>query len=182
MAQIHAVMEKRSLYTIQFASLTPGEHHYNYRITDDFFSQYEHSLLTKADVQVEVTLLKGVNNLQFTFHFRGAIKVTCVRCLDAFDLPVDEERHLLVRQLDADSSEEEEEDIISIPLTDHEIDLRQHLYDYLSLMVPLNPVHPDKKDGSSGCNQEALKEMENHLRLDDGSDPRWDILKKLKLK
>ncbi len=178
-------MEKRSQYTIQFASLTAGEHQYEFHISDAFFEPYEHSLIHKADVNVNVVLLKGINNLQFTFTFTGRIHMSCVRCLDEFDMAVEEEdRHLMVRQLDAlDEPVEEEEDIIGIPLSANEIDLAPHLYDYLNLMVPLNPIHPENEDGSLGCNQQTLEEMRNHLGHDPiNDDPRWDILKRLKLK
>jgi uncharacterized protein len=178
-------MEKRSQYTIQFASLTTGLHQYEFHISDKFFQLFEHSLIHKADINVEVALEKGVNNLQFTFTFNGKVHLTCVRCLDEFDMQVSNEvRHLVVRQLDAvEETVEEEEDIIAIPGSVHEIDLAAHLYDYLNLMVPFNPVHPDKEDGSPGCNEKALEDMNNHLGHDpQNDDPRWDMLKRLKLK
>jgi uncharacterized protein len=178
-------MEKRSQYTIQFASLAAGLHQYEFNISDTFFHAYEHSLIQKAAINVQVSLEKGVNNLQFTFNFNGHLHLTCVRCLDEFDFPVEQEiRHLMIRQLDVvEDAVEEEEDIIAMPLTAHEIDLAPHLYDYLNLMVPLNPVHPDKEDGTFGCNQKALEDMNNHLGHDpQNDDPRWEMLKKLKLK
>ena len=176
-------MEKRSHYKIPFASLANGLHNFDYHITDSFFEPFKESLINKADVKVNLAFEKGVNNLQLTFHFKGNIHVTCVRCLDEFDIVMDEERHLMVRQVE-EVTDEEKEDIISIPLTSSELDLVPHFYDYLNLMVPLNPVHPDLKNGKSGCNEESLKEMKQHLQEEeqDQSDPRWDILKNLKLK
>ena len=153
-------MEKRSHYIIQFASLPPGLHHFEFHIADLFFQPFEASLINKADVTVGVTLEKGSNNLQLTFDFKGLIHVTCVRCLDEFDIEVNEQRHLLVRQIEEVSEVAEvEEDIISIPHSANEIDLVPHLYDYLNLMVPLNPIHADKEDGTLGCNQQTLDEM-----------------------
>lgn len=178
-------MEKRSHYLLQFASLSAGLHNFEFHITDVFFEPFKKSLINKADVMVKVTLEKGVSYLQFTFDFKGLVHVTCVRCLDEFDIELKEVRYLLVRQIAEVTGEEmEEEDIINFPFTATEINLVPHIYDYLNLMVPLNPVHPDKKDGSSGCNQESLKEMNKHLadENEDQSDPRWEILKKLKLK
>ena len=177
-------MEKRSHYKIQFASLDNGQHNFAYLITDSFFEPFKESLINKAEVNVNTTLVKGVNNLQLTFQFNGRIHVTCVRCLDEFDIELNEIRHLMVRQVEETTGEEEEEDIISIPLTSSELDLVPHIYDYLNLMVPLNPVHQDLKNGKSGCNKESLKIMWQHLIDDevDHSDPRWDILKNLKLK
>lgn len=178
-------MESRSQYIIQFASLQAGEHNFEYQVTDKFFEPYERSLIKKADIRVKVTLLKGVNNLQLTFEFNGSIQVDCARCLDEFNLPVKEVRHLLVRQLEeaAPNGTEEEEDIISLPFTAHELDLEPHIYDYLNLMVPLYPVHPDLKGGIPGCDPASLETMSKYLqRQADENDPRWDILKNLKLK
>ena len=178
-------MEKRSHYVIQFASLTLGQHEFTFQITDSFFQPIKESLINKADVEVKTILEKGVNNLQMFFHFTGNIHVACVRCLDEFDIELNEKKHMVVRQIESvKSEEEEEEDIISMPLTSTEINLAPHLYDYLNLMVPLSPVHPNKKDGTSGCNEESLKEMQKHLMDEetDHNDPRWEILKKLKLK
>ena len=178
-------MEKRSQYIIQFASLASGQHEFTFQITDSFFQPVKESLINKADVVVKAILEKGVNNLQLFFHFTGNIHVACVRCLDEFDIKLNEKRNMVVRQIEAvNGEEEEEEDVISIPLTSTELNLAPHLYDYLNLMVPLNPVHPDKKDGASGCNEESLKEMHKHMMDEESkhNDPRWEILKKLKLK
>ena len=156
-------MEKRSQYIIQFASLASGQHEFTFQITDSFFQPVKESLINRADVVVKAILEKGVNNLQLFFHFTGNIHVACVRCLDEFDIKLNEKRNMVVRQIEAvNGEEEEEEDVISIPLTSTELNLAPHLYDYLNLMVPLNPVHPDKKDGASGCNEESLKEMRKH--------------------
>ena len=178
-------MEKRSQYIIQFASLASGQHEFTFQITDSFFQPVKESLINKADVVVKAILEKGVNNLQLFFHFTGNIHVACVRCLDEFDIKLNEKRNMVVRQIEAvNGEEEEEEDVISIPLTSTELNLAPHLYDYLNLMVPLNPVHPDKKAGASGCNEESLKEMHKHMMDEESkhNDPRWEILKKLKLK
>ena len=178
-------MEKRSQYIIQFASLASGQHEFTFQITDSFFQPVKESLINRADVVVKAILEKGVNNLQLFFHFTGNIHVACVRCLDEFDIKLNEKRNMVVRQIEAvNGEEEEEEDVISIPLTSTELNLAPHLYDYLNLMVPLNPVHPDKKDGASGCNEESLKEMHKHMMDEESkhNDPRWEILKKLKLK
>lgn len=178
-------MEKRSSFTIQFASLPLGEHQFEYHIIDSFFQSFKDSLINKADVRVAVKFEKGNNNLQLLFDFQGSIHLACVRCLDEFDYKVNEKRHLLVRQVEAVSEAAEvEEDIIDIPITTNEIDLAPHIYDYLNLLVPLNPVHPDKQNGVTGCNQETIKEMKQHL-IDENAgqtDPRWEILKNLKLK
>ena len=94
-------MEKRSQYHIQFAGLATGIHEFEFYIGDKFFQPFTESLINKAEINVKVILEKGVNNLQLQFRFNGSIHVTCVRCLDEFDIIVNEKRSLLVRQLEA---------------------------------------------------------------------------------
>ena len=176
-------MEKRSDFVIQFASLPMGTHEFDYEINDSFFKEYENPLLQKAQVKAHVIFLKAPHNLQLTFQFKGSIRVECGRCLEEFDLPLDVEKHLLVRPVSSDAEEVVDEEVLNISDREQTIDLRQHLYDYLSLQVPLNPLHPEDKNGVPSCDpkvMELLKKVtvnppESH------DDPRWDILKKIKL-
>jgi uncharacterized metal-binding protein YceD (DUF177 family) len=66
-----------------------------------------------------------------------------------------------------------------IPDTAHEIDLAPFLYEYIHLLLPVRRVHPDERNGQSGCNPEVLKKLEElapHPHL----DPRWETLNRLK--
>ena len=177
-------MEKRSEFVIQFASLPPGVHQYDFEINDSFFKGYEHPLLDKASVEVHVKVLKAPHNMQLTFHFKGTIKVECGRCLEEFDLPVDAEIHLPVRQVTDDEVEDNvEDDVLNISGSDQTIDLAPHFYDYLSLQLPLNPVHADDKNGVPSCNPEVIKLLKKIEAKPSAipKDPRWDALRNIKL-
>ena len=178
-------MEKRSEFTIQFASLPAGEHSFDFAINDSFFKGYEHPLLEKANVQVEVKVLKALLNMQLTFHFKGTIKLECGRCLEEFDMPVDAVIHLPVRQVTNEEDEEEDgaDDVLNILGSDQTIDLAPHFYDYLSLQVPLNPVHAEDKKGVPSCNPEVLKLLKKieAKPAETPKDPRWDALRNIKL-
>lgn len=176
-------MEKRSDFIIQFAGLPMGEHHFDYEINDSFFKQYEHPLLEKAQVHAHVVLTKSSHNLQLTFQFKGSIRVECGRCLEEFDLPLDVEKHLLVRQVSGEMEEVVDEEVLNISDRDHILDLAQHLYDYLSLQVPLNPLHPEDAKGIPACDPKVM-ELLNKVTVNPPSstdDPRWDALRKIKL-
>jgi uncharacterized metal-binding protein YceD (DUF177 family) len=73
-------------------------------------------------------------------------------------------------------------DVIYISTDEHELDLRQHLYEFIHLALPIRRVHPADKDGKIGCNPEMIKKL-NELLIDEdkqnNTDPRWDELKKL---
>ncbi|MEK6615321.1 MAG: DUF177 domain-containing protein, partial [Bacteroidota bacterium] len=110
----------------------------------------------------------------------GTINVMCDRCGDAFDFPVWGEKKLIVSLTNARF---EDDDIVSIPLDSSEIDISQYLYEYVTLLLPQRRIHPDKGDGTSGCNSEALKILTklSEKKEKDKIDPRWEALQQFKI-
>jgi len=42
------------------------------------------------------------------------------------------------------------------------LDLAQHFYEYIMLSLPMKHVHPDREDGSEGCNPDMLALLKNY--------------------
>jgi len=164
-------------YLIPFAGLKSGEHNFDYVIDDSFFKEREYSEVQQAKIKTNVTLSKEINILIFDIKMEGTINVMCDRCGDAFDFPVWGENKLIVSL--TNDRFENEADILSLPLDSSEIDISQNLYEYVTLLLPQRRIHPDKEDGTSGCNSEALKilkklsEEEKEKRI----NPIWEELK-----
>ena len=164
-------------YLIQFAGLRNGEHAFDYVIDDSFFKQREYSEVQHAHIVTHVTLRKETHLLVFDIKMEGTINVMCDRCGDYFDLPVIGENKLIVSL--TNDRFENETDIVSIPIDSSEIDISQYLYEYVSMLLPQRRVHPDKENGESGCNPEALK-MLNKLSEEKQKkriNPIWEELK-----
>ncbi len=170
-------MDRLEKYSIPFAGLARGSHPFEFEIDDQFFEAFENSVISKAKVHVELDFNKAETVLTLNFHLTGYITQTCDRCLEEFNIPVDERKILLVRF--GIPGVGETDDIIVIPHSDHQINVAQHIYEYLSLMVPMRVVHPDDENGNPGCNPEFLNRLENNP--ESTGDPRWEILKKLGL-
>jgi uncharacterized metal-binding protein YceD (DUF177 family) len=68
-----------------------------------------------------------------------------------------------------------------LPHGENELDLQQHLYEFIMLALPIKRVHPNDEEGNSTCDPVMLKKLDE-LIVDEepGTDPRWDELKKLK--
>ena len=172
-------MDRLNHYSIPFASLATGNHHYEYEVSDQFFESFENSVIQKADVKILLDLLKAETLLTLSFQFKGSIHTTCDRCLEAFDLPVNTTKILLVKF--GEPGVGETDDVIVISYGDHQLNIAPHIYDFLSLEVPIRVVHPDEKNGEPGCNPEFLARLkvENDNKDSDKGDPRWEALKKL---
>jgi uncharacterized metal-binding protein YceD (DUF177 family) len=71
-------------------------------------------------------------------------------------------------------------DILSVPIDEHELDLQQHIYEFILLALPIKRVHPDDDKGNSSCDPLMLEKLEELIVDDENdNDPRWDELKKL---
>lgn len=180
MQVIPSVMKKLSNpYLISFTGLKNGEHKYEYSIDDSFFKKRDYSEIQQANIDAKVTLTKETNLLVFDIKMDGTINVMCDRCGDNFDFPVWGEKKLIVSLT---NDRFEDDDIISIPLDSSEIDISQYLYEYVSILLPQRRIHPDKEDGTSGCNADTLKILNklSQKKEENKIDPRWEALKKIK--
>lgn len=169
-------------YIIPFVGLKDGEHRFDYIIDDAFFKDREYSEVKEARIVTQVVLTKATHLLVFDIKMDGTINVPCDRCGDHFDFPVWGERKFIVSL--TNDKFEEGDDIVSLSLEAPDIDISQQLYEYAILLLPQRRIHPSKDDGTSGCNASALKILNKLSTKEEepATDPRWDVLKKIKQK
>jgi uncharacterized metal-binding protein YceD (DUF177 family) len=71
-------------------------------------------------------------------------------------------------------------DIITIPADMHELDIKQYLYEFIHLALPIQRVHSGDETGTNSCNPDMLDKLSRHIvKNEKENDPRWDELKKL---
>jgi len=164
------------LFVIPLSGLKEGRHVYNFEIGESFFGQFEGSEITKGDLRADVELDKHASHLDIKIRIGGAVIINCDRCLEIFSYPIESENRLLVKL--GSKWDEDDPDLLSIPVDEHELDIKQYLYEFIHLSLPLQRVHPDDKNGKSTCNPEMLRKINEHA-VNNEIDPRWDKLKKL---
>jgi len=166
-------------YKISFSGLQNGNHSFDFQINDKFFESFEKSRIQKGNVDLKVEMKKSETMIQLAFDFTGYVKVNCDRCLDEFSHPIDFSEMLIVK-----FGRENHEESVSILVIDpnaYEIRLAQYIYEYISLSLPMQLIHPDLDNGESGCNIEFLENFDLKDSEDEQMmDPRWEALKKLK--
>lgn len=178
-------MQNRKEYTIQFVGLAVGQHLYEYTIGDKFFEYREYSEIKKSNITLKINLLKQSTMMVLHFDISGTVKADCDRCTEEFDLPVERNYKLIVK-VGGHLTGDEDDDIITIPANEHEIDLSQHIYEYITLSLPIRRVHPDDGNGDPACDKEMLQKLDSFLiekekteeeEEKEKNDPRWDDLK-----
>lgn len=162
-------------FIIPFFGLKEGKHEFKFIIGQSFFEAFENSLLDDADVTVKLNLEKLSTMLILNFKAKGTTRVSCDRCGDDFDLPINTSHKLIVKF--GEEAFEQTDDIVVLHHDAHDFDVSQEIYEMLVLSLPNKRVHARKSD----CNQEAIELLKSFKsNEEENTDPRWDALKKLK--
>lgn len=164
-------------FVIHFSGLNDEIHNFEFQIVNEFFDGFGLTDIKKSNVYLELILDKKPRMLVLNFNFTGTLNLICDRCLDSFDFPIEGKEMLIVKFGNEEYKETDE--VVLIPESAYEIDIRHYIYEFINLMLPIKKVHPDDENGKSLCDEEVVKLIysgENEKKV----DPRWNALQELK--
>lgn len=168
-------------YTIPINDLKDGKHQYGFDIADNFFDAFPESEVKKCTIHVDVDLIKHGGNIEAFFALSGKVIVVCDRCLDEFEMPIENDGHLFFEQ--GDEPGEVSDELVMIARNESHLDLQQYIYEFICLAIPSQKYHPEDENGNSACDPEMLKRLNEIKANNTGgtqtTDPRWDKLKDL---
>jgi uncharacterized protein len=165
-------------YSIPLSGLKEGRHAIDFEIGKEFFEQFEESEVKEGSLIAIIEIDKRSSHSDLVIRISGSVRICCDRCLEMFFQPVNCENRLLVKF--GKSIEDSDPDIIPVPADENELDIKQHIYEFIHLALPIKRVHPDDKNGNSTCDPDMLKKLEELIVEEEiENDPRWDELKKL---
>ena len=140
-------------FIIQIKGLKIGKYEYDFPIDGSFFSEFGNTQILDAEVDVKIIIERGGGWMNVTCIAEGELTVECDRCLDELDLPVDFTASMAVKFAKTDDDPQSDEFLVVDP-TDGELDLRQFIYDYICVNMPLQRVHPDGE-----CNPVMMEKL-----------------------
>ena len=153
----------------------------DFDLNDDFFRALDGSQLEHGALHVSVSIRKMAGFFELLFHTHGSVVVTCDRCLDDMDQPIDTDNKLLVKLGDTYS---EDDDTVTIDENEGILDMSWFIYEFVMLAIPIKHVHAPGKCNSAMT--QKLEELSGAVRSGEEEaeaiDPRWQALKKLKVK
>jgi uncharacterized metal-binding protein YceD (DUF177 family) len=165
-------------YTIPLSGLKEGRHTIDFEIDKEFFEQFEESEVKEGSLIAKIVLDKRSTHLDLTIRISGNVRICCDRCLEMFFHPVVCENRLVVKF--GKTIEDIDPDILSLPIGENELDMQQHIYEFILLALPIKRVHPNDTGGNSTCDPYMLKKLDELIVEEDAeADPRWNELKKL---
>ncbi|MBC8173524.1 MAG: DUF177 domain-containing protein [Chitinophagales bacterium] len=169
-------------YQIPFIGLKNEVNHFNYEIDKKFFSHFDDSLVQDCRIFVDLSLDKKDRLFILNFDISGTMRSECDRCGEDFDLALHGNHTIYVKLGDLREEDENNEEVVWIPDSEAFIDVKEMIYEFVHLSIPIKKTHPDRPDGTTECDPEILKYI---ITPDTGQeaeiqpDPRWDILNKL---
>ncbi len=143
-------------FIIPIKGLSIGKHDYCFSIDNTFFDTFEESLIQNANLEVKLVLERASTWMKLESEIKGDVGVECDRCLEELLLPIDTKASLLIKFVKSEQEEEEDDEIITLDPSESELDLKQFLYDYICLALPLQRIH---KKGE--CNPEMIARLES---------------------
>lgn len=177
-------------YAIPFKGLGEGKHEFGFELDDRFFQAFEGSEITGGRGRADVVLTKGATMLELDFAIEAEVTVPCDRCLEDCSIPVNYEGGFKVRF--GDTKDDFDGELMWLSHGESELNAAQYIYESIVLSLPYKRVHPDRPDGTPGCDPEILKGVrliteEEFEKAEEGSEmqrmednPEWQKLKELK--
>lgn len=167
-------MKGLSEYIIHFEGLKQGTHYFEFNVDNKFFGEFDCEEFEKSSFKIDLEFVKQSTMLLLKFNFKGTVTVPCDRCLDMVDVAVEGEENLIVKF--GNEMYEETEDILILPVHEHELDVSKYIYEFINLNLPQKRVHTEEL-----CNQEVIKELEKIEQKKEIIDPRWSALQDINL-
>ena len=185
-------MKTENKFLIPFIGLKNGTHQFDFPIKDDFFEDYQDKDFNEVNINAVILLNKKNTLLELQVTIDGSVNVPCDVTNQDFDLPIEGEIKMIVKF--GEEFNDDHDEILIIPFTEHQIDVKQYIYELIILGIPQKRIHPGVLDGT--LESEALdilgyydEEDEEEDKIDDQHnkedkeeqeiDPRWAELKKL---
>ena len=167
-------------FKIDLKRLTDEVTTLEYDLDNRFFAALDSSELRQGALHVSVSIRKATGFFELQFHSEGIVTVTCDRCLDDMDQPIDTDNKLLVKLGDTYS---EDDDTVTIDENEGILDMSWFIYEFVMLAIPIKHVHAPGKCNSAMT--QKLEELSGAVRSseeeEEAIDPRWEALKHLKV-
>jgi len=184
-------------YNIDVIKLKEGKHDFTFPVDREFFENFEaEEFLHGGKLQAKICINKLTSLIEATFEIEGDVNLTCDRSLETFNFPLYTSEKVIYKY----GLEEIEvtEDVFMITRDTPNINVAQLIYEFILLAIPAKKIHPDFLDEMDEEDFEGegelvyisdeefggnlIEEREDSNDSEEKTDPRWEILKKLKKK
>ncbi len=146
-------------FIIPIKGIPSGKHNYSFTVEKSFFEEFGNLQILGSELVVLITLQKTSSMMDVEADITGRVIIECDRCLEEMEHKINSKAVLLVKFKKV-TEEEDNDEIITLEPSESELDLRQFIYDYICLALPIQRIHPD-----GACNPDMIKKLESLNRI-----------------
>ncbi len=176
-------MSGRREYDIAFVGLKPGEHSFQYEITDKFFKDFDQQDFANVHATVKLNLDKKSGFFLLKFDIGGTLEVVCDRCGNNLPMQLWDEFKVVVKLVenpDVMNEQEEDPDVYFIDRNESHLHLSDWIFEFINLSIPMTRMCAEAEIGGPYCNKEVLKTLENLKPNESNATSIWKDLEKFK--
>ena len=167
-------------FEINLARLENGTHHFQFELVPDFFETFENNLVEEGYGKASLIMDKSESMMALNFTIEVDVLLICDVSSESYRESLTcQKKHIVKFGL---TNEELSDEISTIDMGMQILNVSGYIYEFVSLEIPMKKVHPRLrgqeradlvyKDETPSFNDQ---EQENKI------DPRWEVLKKIKL-
>jgi uncharacterized protein len=166
-------------FNIDIFKLNEGSHNYEFKFEEDFFAEFEDSIIEIGRGDVRTILEKNESFMKLAVTIEGEVELECDRSLDKFMYHFKTERRFIFKY--GEEEQELDDEIIIITRNKQRLNIAQYIYECIGLEVPMKKLHP-RFGKEENENDELIysSETDQEEEKPEIIDPRWDKLKNLK--
>ena len=132
---------------------------FEFKLDSAFFEALDQDEIQGGDVVVSGEAHPRHDGMvEAVYHVKGNVQVSCDRCLDPMDFPVEVEDSTLIATEGQDEGTAEPDYVVSP--RQREFDLAWAVYQAIELSLPLVRIHPEGQ-----CNPERLAYIQTHTTV-----------------
>ncbi len=172
-------MDKFKNYEIVFSGLKNGKHEFRFEIDKAFFQLFDtEQEFTNPKITVHVLMERHSTFLELWIRIQGTVQLLCDISSQEFDHPVENEISVLVKF--GEEYDDSDVDVITIPSTDHAVNVAQLIYEDVMLSIPMKKVSPNLSEEQLALLDQYMPAEPDEEEKETEVDPRWAALNKLK--
>ena len=174
-------------YQIDLKNLSLSEaYKFEFVLEDEFFESVDGPEVKQGKVNVSLNVVRVSSAFELDFQIEGVVTVTCDRCLEDMEIPVETINRLIVTfgETYAETSDEQ----IIVSEEDGFINVAWYMYEFIVLAIPIKRIH-----NAGECNEVMASKL-NEFCVDNATendqfsependnrpvDPRWNVLRNL---
>jgi uncharacterized metal-binding protein YceD (DUF177 family) len=176
-------MASRREFEIAFVGLKPGNHEFLYEIDDRFFEEFGTQDFTNCKAKVKLELEKNTGFMMLKFEVGGTVGVSCDRCGNDLPLELWDEFEMLVKMTDEPekmNEEEESSDVFYISRTESHLHVKNWIYEFINLSIPMQKMCKESEMGGPNCNKEVLARLAQMNPQPNNNQSIWKDLDKFR--